>query len=77
MAAGDRSTLNTQGRVWCGAGAVYNTGALVLGLGFLAGAAAFARSRTAGAARLVLRASLVYLPGLLAVLLLDVLSRAG
>lgn len=54
-----------------GAGGVYLAGALVLGLVFLATAAGFSRSRTLAKARLVLRTSLLYLPGLLVMLLLD------
>jgi protoheme IX farnesyltransferase len=54
-------------------GRVYLGGAAVLGLGFLAAALYFRRAPSAAAARLVLRASLVYLPGLLALLLLDAL----
>jgi protoheme IX farnesyltransferase len=53
------------------AGAVYGSGAVLLGLAFLASAWRFWRTRTAGQARRVMRASLVYLPGLLALLLLD------
>jgi protoheme IX farnesyltransferase len=53
------------------AGPLYLGGAVLLGLGFLASALRFGRHRTAGQARRVLRASLVYLPGLLALLLLD------
>jgi protoheme IX farnesyltransferase len=54
-----------------GAGAVYLTGAILLGLGFLASAVGFARARSNSQARRVLRASLVYLPALLALLVLD------
>jgi protoheme IX farnesyltransferase len=57
--------------VQLGAGRVYLTGALVLGLGFVATTAGFSRSRTLSKARLVLRTSLLYLPGLLVMLLLD------
>ncbi len=53
------------------AGGLYLVGALLLGVGFLACAAAFWRRRTLSRARGVLRASLVYLPALLALLLLD------
>jgi protoheme IX farnesyltransferase len=53
------------------AGSVYLAGAVALGIGFLATAVAFQRSRSPGRARRVLRASLVYLPGLFALLLLD------
>jgi heme o synthase len=54
-----------------GAGWVYLAGALFLGIGFLACAVGFARRRSLTAARTVLRASLVYLPALLTLLLLD------
>ena len=57
------------------AGPWYLAGALVLGLGFLGTALAFVRRRSLARARGVLRASLVYLPVLLALLLLDGLSR--
>jgi protoheme IX farnesyltransferase len=53
-----------------GAGAVYLAGALLLGLGFLVCAAGFAQRRSLGRARIVLRASLIYLPTLLTLLLL-------
>jgi protoheme IX farnesyltransferase len=53
------------------AGGLYLVGAVLLGVGFLAFAAAFWRRRTITGARGVLRASLVYLPALLALLLLD------
>ncbi len=53
------------------AGWVYGVGALALGLTFLAAAAGFVRQRTRGRARRVLRASLVYLPALLALMLLE------
>jgi len=59
------------------AGPVYLLGALVLGLGFLRCAAGFARDPSVARARRVLKASLVYLPGLLALLLLDSLSRGA
>jgi protoheme IX farnesyltransferase len=52
-------------------GAVYVTGALLLGLYFLIRTLQFARRRSVESARRVLRASLVYLPGLLLVLLFD------
>ncbi len=52
-------------------GPVYAAGALTLGLGFLAATVGFARTRSEADARRVLRASLVYLPVLLALLLLD------
>lgn len=53
------------------AGPVYLAGATALGLGFLVTAIAFQRARSHTRARRVLRASLVYLPGLFALLLLD------
>jgi protoheme IX farnesyltransferase len=53
------------------AGAVYFVVALVLGATFLAYGIAFARSRTALAARQLLFASLLYLPVLLIVMALD------
>ncbi|HKB35572.1 MAG TPA: heme o synthase [Gemmataceae bacterium] len=59
------------------AGPVYLLGALALGLGFLRCAAGFARDPSEARARRVLKASLVYLPGLLALLLLDSLSRGA
>ena len=54
-----------------GAGLVYLAGALLLGVGFLACAVGFARRRSLTRARTVLRASLIYLPALLTLLLLD------
>ncbi len=54
-----------------GLGPLYGAGAAALGLGFLATTLGFARSPSAGRARLVLRASLIYLPVLLALLVLD------
>jgi protoheme IX farnesyltransferase len=53
------------------AGAVYGVGSLALGCYFLWPTLAFGSDRSTQAARRVLRASLVYLPGLLLVLLLD------
>src|SRR5262249_45077897 len=53
------------------AGPVYCAGAVLLGLGFLACGLGFRRAKTLPQARRVLRASLLYLPGLLALLLLD------
>jgi heme o synthase len=52
-------------------GWLYLAGAVLLGLAFLAAALGFRRGRTYCQARRVLRASLLYLPGLLALLLLD------
>jgi protoheme IX farnesyltransferase len=51
-------------------GWVYVIGAVLLGLGFLATAWSFGRTPSKATARRVLRASLVYLPGLLALWLL-------
>ena len=53
------------------AGLLYLGGAVLLGLTFLGTAIGFQRRRSHGQARRVLRASLLYLPGLLALLLLD------
>ncbi len=53
------------------AGVLYLGGALLLGLTFLATAFGFQRWRTQCQARRVLRASLLYLPCLFALLLLD------
>jgi protoheme IX farnesyltransferase len=53
------------------AGLLYLGGAVLLGLTFLATALGFQRWRSHCQARRVLRASLLYLPGLLALLLLD------
>lgn len=53
------------------AGPVYLLGALILGIGFLMSSLKFNRSHATGSARSVLRASLIYLPALLALLLLD------
>ena len=52
-----------------GAGPVYLAGALLLGISFLACAVGFARRRSVARARVVLRASLIYLPALLMLLL--------
>jgi protoheme IX farnesyltransferase len=57
------------------AGLLYLAGAVVLGAGFLASALKFTRKSTVGQARRVLRASLIYLPALLALLLIDVALR--
>jgi protoheme IX farnesyltransferase len=54
-----------------GAGPVYLAGALLLGIGFLACAVGFSLRRSLARARAVLRASLIYLPALLTLLLLD------
>jgi protoheme IX farnesyltransferase len=53
------------------AGLLYLGGALLLGVSFLASAVRFQAVRTVAQARRVLRTSLLYLPGLLALLLLD------
>ena len=53
------------------AGPLFTVGALLLGLGFLWRAVQFARSRSAAAARALMRGSLLYLPLLLTLLLLD------
>ena len=53
------------------AGPVYIAGALLLGLYFLRHALCFQASRSVEQARRVMRVSLVYLPGLLVLLLLD------
>ena len=54
-----------------GAGPVYLAGALLLGIGFLAYAVSFSLRRSTAQARGVLRASLIYLPALLTLWLLD------
>jgi protoheme IX farnesyltransferase len=54
-----------------GAGLLYLIGALALGTGFLMRAVGFARNCSNLEARRVLRASLIYLPALLALLLAD------
>jgi heme o synthase len=53
------------------AGGVYLLGALVLGVGFLSFALGFLRDRSVNRARYVLKASLIYLPALLALLLVN------
>jgi protoheme IX farnesyltransferase len=53
------------------AGILYLIGAIVLGAGFLGFALAFWRMRSVARARGVLRASLIYLPVLLALLVID------
>jgi protoheme IX farnesyltransferase len=57
------------------AGILYLGGAVVLGVSFLGFALAFWHARSPARARGVLRASLVYLPVLLALLLIDALPR--
>lgn len=57
---------------WLGlAGAVYLAGAVLLGLCLLAVACQFARRRTVPAARALMRASVLYLPALLTLLVAD------
>jgi protoheme IX farnesyltransferase len=53
------------------AGLIYGIGAVLLGLMFLRASLGFVGSATTGQARRVLRASLLYLPALLALLLAD------
>jgi protoheme IX farnesyltransferase len=55
------------------AGWLFATGALLLGVMFLRQTLGFARERTDRQARRVLRASLLYLPGVFALLLIDAL----
>jgi protoheme IX farnesyltransferase len=57
------------------AGPLYLAGALVLGIGFLACAVGFAWRPSLAWARAVMRASLVYLPLLLVLLILDSMHR--
>jgi protoheme IX farnesyltransferase len=57
------------------AGGLYLAGALALGAGFLGFAVAFWRVRSLARARGVLRASLIYLPALLALLVIDGMPR--
>src|SRR5205823_2580485 len=57
------------------AGPVYLVGALLLGLTFLTTTLGFWQEKTTAQARRVLRASLLYLPLLLALLLLEGLLR--
>jgi protoheme IX farnesyltransferase len=56
------------------AGPVYLVGAVLLGLGFLGCAVGFIRTPTLVQARRVLRASLIYLPALLALLVVEGMS---
>ena len=58
------------------AGAVYFVGAAILGTHFLTSAFRFSQRRSVHEARRVLRASLLYLPGLLTVLLVEAVFRA-
>lgn len=62
------SLLPVQGGV---AGVVYLVGALALGLFFLGRAIAFAIARTSASARLLMRASLLYLPLVLTLMVVD------
>ena len=57
------------------AGWVYLLGAAILGVGFVTHAIGFLRTRSMAQARRVLRASLVYLPALLTVLLVEGVFR--
>ncbi|HEY7155738.1 MAG TPA: heme o synthase [Gemmataceae bacterium] len=63
--------VSLQPALFGSAGVLYLSGATLLGLAFLATALGFQRWRSLCQARRVLRASLLYLPGLLALLLLD------
>lgn len=53
------------------AGLVYAAGALLIGLFYLAAGVSFARRRDLGSARRLLRASVIYLPALLVIVLAD------
>jgi protoheme IX farnesyltransferase len=55
-------------------GPLYIVGAMALGIGFLGSAIGFTRATSVSQARRVLRASLIYLPALLALLLADGMS---
>jgi protoheme IX farnesyltransferase len=57
------------------AGWLYAIGSVVLGLGFLYSACRFSQRRDDARARRVLRASLIYLPGLLILLIIDAACR--
>jgi protoheme IX farnesyltransferase len=57
--------------LWGLAGPLYVVSAVLLGLGFLFATIGFWRSRSVPRARRVLRASLIYLPALLALLIVD------
>jgi protoheme IX farnesyltransferase len=57
------------------AGGVYVAGATLLGLAFFASTLGFVRSASTAGARRVLRGSLLYLPAVLALLLLDGLAQ--
>jgi heme o synthase len=58
------------------AGIVYGLGALALGLFFLRAACGFVAEKTAARARRVLHASLLYLPALLALLLVETIRNS-
>ena len=58
-----------------GAGVLYGVGAAVLGLAFLASAVGFLYDPSTAQARRVLRTSLLYLPGVFALLLLDAVMK--
>ncbi len=57
------------------AGLVYGIGAVALGLAFLASTVPFARTASLASARRVLRGSLLYLPAVLTLLLIDGLAQ--
>ncbi len=61
--------------LWFGTGALYGAGAALFGLGFLASAVGFLCGPSAAQARRVLRTSLLYLPGVFALLMLDAVMR--
>ncbi len=61
--------------LWFGTGVLYGVGAALLGLGFLASAVGFLCGPSAAQARRVLRTSLLYLPGVFALLMLDAVMR--
>ncbi len=52
-------------------GRLYSVGVLLLGLGFLASARSFIRLKTPQAARIILKASVLYLPLILALIIVD------
>jgi protoheme IX farnesyltransferase len=63
--------------VWGQAGVVYSLGALALGLAYAGAALRFALAEDAARARTLLLVSLVYLPFLHALVLLDPMVRAA
>jgi protoheme IX farnesyltransferase len=56
-------------------GVIYRGGAALLGVGFLLAALGFCREHSSATARRVLRASLIYLPLLLVLLLVEGVAR--